>query len=204
MALCPHRGGSRSIEVRPCGGRPALPSRAGRGSQRRRIPAPEIADVHEARGDLLDRLGAYGEAADSYRAARGLVGGDPLAESKLYLKEAWISERLGHYSRGSMGHPGSSRFGRRRGHRSWQATGPARRLVRGDPPRAGSLRRGARVVPASDQGGRSVRRTRSAGPGLLHHGLGPRRPRRTGAGHEFTAGTRDLPRARHLDRPLPC
>jgi len=64
------------------------------------IPAPEIADVHEARGDLLDRLGAYGEAADSYRAARGLVGGDPLAESKLYLKEAWISERLGRYRQG--------------------------------------------------------------------------------------------------------
>ena len=64
------------------------------------IPAPEIAEIHEARGDLLDRLGAYGEAADSYRAARGLVGGDPLAESKLYLKEAWISERLGHYRQG--------------------------------------------------------------------------------------------------------
>lgn len=64
------------------------------------IPAPEIADVHEARGDLLDRLGAYGEAADSYRAARGLVGDDPLAESKLYLKEAWISERLGRYTQG--------------------------------------------------------------------------------------------------------
>jgi len=64
------------------------------------IPAPEIAEVHEARGDLLDRLGAYGEAADSYRAARSLVRSDPLAESKLYLKEAWISERLGHYRQG--------------------------------------------------------------------------------------------------------
>ena len=64
------------------------------------IPAREIAEVHESRGDLLDRLGAYDEAAASYRAARRLVGGDPLAESKLYLKEAWISDRVGHYRQG--------------------------------------------------------------------------------------------------------
>ena len=64
------------------------------------IPAWEVAEVHESRGDLLDRLGAYDEAAASYRAARRLVGGDPLAESKLYLKEAWISDRLGHYRQG--------------------------------------------------------------------------------------------------------
>lgn len=64
------------------------------------IPAREIAEIHEARGDLLDRLGAYGEAGASYRAARRLVAGDPLAESKLYLKEAWISDRVGHYRQG--------------------------------------------------------------------------------------------------------
>ena len=63
-------------------------------------PAREIAEVHESRGDLLDRIGAYDEAAASYRAARRLVGGDPLAESKLYLKEAWISDRVGHYRQG--------------------------------------------------------------------------------------------------------
>ena len=40
------------------------------------------------------------EAAASYRAARRLVAGDPLAESKLYLKEAWISDRVGHYRQG--------------------------------------------------------------------------------------------------------
>ena len=64
------------------------------------IPAGEIAEVHQARGDVLDRLGAYEEAAASYRAARHLVAGDPLAESKLYLKEAWNSDRVGRYRQG--------------------------------------------------------------------------------------------------------
>ncbi len=88
-------------QVRPGGCRGALPPSDRRGADRSRgFPAREIAEVHESRGDLLDRLGAYEQAAASYRAARRLVCGDPLAQSKLYLKEAWISDRVGRYRQG--------------------------------------------------------------------------------------------------------
>ena len=141
VALRAHRGGSRSKQVRAGGGRGALPPRAGRGSNVAGIPAREIADVHEARGDLLDRFGAYGEAADSYRAARRLVGGDPLAESKLYLKEAWISRARRALPAGApMGHPGAPGARRRRG----QGSGAGNE--RASPP---GTRRSARVRAAT-------------------------------------------------------
>ncbi|TMK84863.1 MAG: tetratricopeptide repeat protein [Actinobacteria bacterium] len=66
----------------------------------RRLPhtAPEdLARVHEAFGDMRERVGAYEEAAAAYRAARRRWSGDPVSQAKLLLKEAWIPERLGKY-----------------------------------------------------------------------------------------------------------
>jgi class 3 adenylate cyclase/tetratricopeptide (TPR) repeat protein len=63
----------------------------------REVTAADVSEVHEALGDLLDRLGVYGDAAASYRSARRSASGDPVAEAKLLLKEAWIAERRGDY-----------------------------------------------------------------------------------------------------------
>ena len=76
----------------------ALYTRAlGAAKHLRAIPATEIADVHEALGDLLDRLGVYGDAATSYQAARRSAAEDPVSEARLLLKQAWIEERFGRY-----------------------------------------------------------------------------------------------------------
>ena len=61
------------------------------------VPPIELAGVHEALGDVRDRVGLYEEAARAYRSARRLVAGDPLAQAKLLLKESRIRERLGRY-----------------------------------------------------------------------------------------------------------
>jgi tetratricopeptide (TPR) repeat protein len=66
----------------------------------REVTAAEVSEVHEALGDLLDRLGVYDDAAASYKAARRSAGGDPVSEAKLLLKEAWIAERRGDYRQG--------------------------------------------------------------------------------------------------------
>jgi len=66
----------------------------------REVPTVQVVDVHEALGDLLDRLGIYDEAAASYKASRRTAAGDPLQEAKLLLKEAWIAERRGDYRQG--------------------------------------------------------------------------------------------------------
>jgi len=58
----------------------------------------EIATVQEALGDCSDRAGEFHKASEAYTAARRLVAGDPLAESKLLLKRSRIEEKLGKYS----------------------------------------------------------------------------------------------------------
>lgn len=57
----------------------------------------DLADAHEALGDVRDRVGLYEEAARAYRNARRLIAGDPVAEAKVLLKESTIRERLGKY-----------------------------------------------------------------------------------------------------------
>ncbi len=58
------------------------------------LPGEEVASVWEALGDARDRAGAYDGASSAYRKARRLLADDPVAEAKLCLKKAWISERV--------------------------------------------------------------------------------------------------------------
>jgi class 3 adenylate cyclase/tetratricopeptide (TPR) repeat protein len=61
--------------------------------------APEsLARVSESLGDVLERAGVYGDAAESYHAARRGVAGDTVAVAGLLLKEGVIRERSGRYS----------------------------------------------------------------------------------------------------------
>jgi predicted ATPase/class 3 adenylate cyclase len=59
------------------------------------LNATEMAAVHEALGEAYDRNGEYERARVQFRSARRLVRGDAVAEAGLFLKEAWIPERIG-------------------------------------------------------------------------------------------------------------
>lgn len=56
----------------------------------------ELARAHEALGDVRELMGTYREAAEAYRTARRLLPPDPVAESRLVLKQAkghgWLSK----------------------------------------------------------------------------------------------------------------
>jgi len=56
----------------------------------------ELAQAHEALGDVRELMGTYREAAEAYRTARRLLPPDPVAESRLVLKQAkghgWLSK----------------------------------------------------------------------------------------------------------------
>lgn len=54
--------------------------------------------IHEALGDVRERLGEYGKASEAYRAARRLVADDVVAEARLLLKQGFIPDRAGRYS----------------------------------------------------------------------------------------------------------
>ncbi len=56
----------------------------------------EVALVHEALGDVTERLGDFPLAEACYRAARRLTR-DASGQARLMLKEAWIPERMGKY-----------------------------------------------------------------------------------------------------------
>jgi class 3 adenylate cyclase/tetratricopeptide (TPR) repeat protein len=67
----------------------------------RRLPAlghVEVASVWEQLGDVRERAGAYDRALRAYRSARRLLDDDLLIEARLFLKEAWIPERMGRFS----------------------------------------------------------------------------------------------------------
>jgi class 3 adenylate cyclase/tetratricopeptide (TPR) repeat protein len=63
----------------------------------RDVAATEIADVHEALGDAMERLGVFDQSAAAYRDARRRRAGDAVAEAALMLKEGWARERQGRY-----------------------------------------------------------------------------------------------------------
>ena len=66
----------------------------------RRLPEldrHDIAAVWEKLGDVQERGGVYDDALHAYRRARRLLRDAPILEAKLYLKEAWIPERVGRY-----------------------------------------------------------------------------------------------------------
>jgi class 3 adenylate cyclase/tetratricopeptide (TPR) repeat protein len=72
--------------------------RAIEAARRTQSPAPDIARLSEALGDVQERIGRYGEANAAYRAARVAIAGDAIAEARLLLKQAWIPERAGRYA----------------------------------------------------------------------------------------------------------
>jgi tetratricopeptide (TPR) repeat protein len=58
----------------------------------------EVARVHEALGDVRNRMGDYQVAAVAYRAVRRLVTDDPLTEGRLLLKLSQVQGWLSNYS----------------------------------------------------------------------------------------------------------
>jgi class 3 adenylate cyclase/tetratricopeptide (TPR) repeat protein len=57
----------------------------------------EIAAAWEALGEVADKIGALGEAANALREARRRLRGNPLAQARLLRREAEIAERSGRY-----------------------------------------------------------------------------------------------------------
>ncbi|HEX5948618.1 MAG TPA: AAA family ATPase, partial [Actinomycetota bacterium] len=64
----------------------------------REIPSELRSELHEALGDVRERLGEYAKAEDAYRAARRMVSGDPVTEARLLLKQGWIPDRSGRFT----------------------------------------------------------------------------------------------------------
>jgi class 3 adenylate cyclase/tetratricopeptide (TPR) repeat protein len=62
------------------------------------IPRELRSELHEALGDVRERLGEYAKAEAAYRAARRMVGGEPVAEARLLLKQGWIPDRSGRFT----------------------------------------------------------------------------------------------------------
>ena len=58
----------------------------------------EVARVHEALGDVRNRMGDYSAAAVAYRAVRRIVTNDPLTEARLLLKLSQLQGWLSNYS----------------------------------------------------------------------------------------------------------
>lgn len=59
-------------------------------------PPEQLARVHEALADAQARTGELAQAHEALRAARRLVGADPLRAAGLVLRHAQLAERAGH------------------------------------------------------------------------------------------------------------
>jgi class 3 adenylate cyclase/tetratricopeptide (TPR) repeat protein len=62
------------------------------------VSTQRLAATAESLGDVRERTGDFRGAELAYREARRLVGDDPVDQARLFLKHAWIPERLGQYS----------------------------------------------------------------------------------------------------------
>ena len=58
----------------------------------------EVAEIREALGDVLFRMGDFRRARIVYRDVRRALDDDPMATSRVLMKQAKIPERLGRYS----------------------------------------------------------------------------------------------------------
>jgi tetratricopeptide (TPR) repeat protein len=58
----------------------------------------ELSSLHEALGDVRERLGDYPGALAAYRAARRYVQDEPVLVAQLFLKEAVVISRAGRYT----------------------------------------------------------------------------------------------------------
>jgi tetratricopeptide (TPR) repeat protein len=61
------------------------------------VTPAEVAAVRESLGDIADRIGLFDEALVAFRTVRRELRGDALAEARLLLKEAYITEQTGHH-----------------------------------------------------------------------------------------------------------
>lgn len=62
------------------------------------IPRYEMARAYEALGDVRNRIGEYGKAADAYRLARRMSSGDLVRPARLLVKQGGIRQQSGRYS----------------------------------------------------------------------------------------------------------
>ena len=65
------------------------------GKQLPALEPHEMASVHRSLGDVWYRASEYGKAAESYKAAQGIVGEDPVKQAALMLKLSYVEEKLG-------------------------------------------------------------------------------------------------------------
>jgi class 3 adenylate cyclase/tetratricopeptide (TPR) repeat protein len=68
-------------------------------ARRAGVLAEEVARVWEALGDARIRAGAFEQAGEAFRAARGASPQDPVEQARLLLKEALVPMRLTQYPR---------------------------------------------------------------------------------------------------------
>jgi class 3 adenylate cyclase/predicted ATPase len=68
------------------------------GRRLRDLDPREVSAVHEALGDVRDRMGQFAQAQVSYRAVRRLTRGDPVANARLLLKLARVQGWQDRYS----------------------------------------------------------------------------------------------------------
>jgi class 3 adenylate cyclase/tetratricopeptide (TPR) repeat protein len=64
----------------------------------RDLSPDELGRVREALGDVLRVSGDFHAARAAYRSAQRRSLRDPVADARLYLKEAWVAERLDRYT----------------------------------------------------------------------------------------------------------
>ena len=62
------------------------------------IPQADVADVHEALGDVRKRIGEFAKAIESYRSARRLCRADPVASARLMQKQGGIRQVAGKHA----------------------------------------------------------------------------------------------------------
>ncbi len=67
------------------------------GRRLRSVPARELADLYERWSDAVYLLGRYDDADRALKAARRLLGKDPVAETPLVIKQSIITSRTGRY-----------------------------------------------------------------------------------------------------------
>jgi len=61
-------------------------------------PPANLASAYEALADVRSRIGEFAKAAEGYRAARRLIGGERLTQARLLLKHGEVCQHLGHFS----------------------------------------------------------------------------------------------------------
>jgi tetratricopeptide (TPR) repeat protein len=61
------------------------------------VTPEDVAAAYEALGDVRQRVGEFDRASAAYRSARRTIGGQPVPEARLILKQADVARRAGTY-----------------------------------------------------------------------------------------------------------